>query len=303
VRSLVKVFKILDADENGTISLKEFMDKRQWLNRKYPALARHFRKMDLDSSASLDLNEFLKFAESKQFKEELRRGDASVVHDIDYVDTYDGAKFKRQKIITRRNEVEPRLKCELVGPCYDVHQQGHRYEWSVGNIEMLQDHTCGKGYSTSIPFRTMGSMGVLRLWPNGYLSNFWNRLEYTGWACLGIFFPRGVRLKFRFFINDTYSEWRDVFFDQTTTKESLWDVPGKQPKEAIFGVEIWANNSFASQRLKSVWRRCYNDISLAPYFAPEPFEPEDYLEKMKREKFGMKATRVISMPNLKLKHC
>ncbi len=58
-----KIFKGLDADESGSISLEEFKAKRMKAPSKEAQVEKRFTQMDTDESGLVDLAEFKKFLE------------------------------------------------------------------------------------------------------------------------------------------------------------------------------------------------------------------------------------------------
>lgn len=80
-------------------------------------------------------------------------------------------------------------------------------------------------------------------------------------ACVGAFFPPGTRIRFRFFLNQHVSEWRDVYFGKTTTPEWLWNVPGDIPQAVLCGIEVTTNIIVSGIRQRNQWRSNYKDLS------------------------------------------
>lgn len=156
--------------------MREFIHRLPWLCRKYPSLARFFKTIDKDSSAMMTLEEFIELLTPKRAKQEMRRDDNQVAYDVIFDDKIiscgSNHKFRRTKSFERRDPLEPTLKCEVAGPCGDIHHQGHLFDWKIPKIQTLRETTPMQLYITSRTFKLAGSSGVLRFWPKGYPAKY-----------------------------------------------------------------------------------------------------------------------------------
>eukprot|EP00397_Hematodinium_sp_SG-2012_P033438 GEMP01035730.1.p1 GENE.GEMP01035730.1~~GEMP01035730.1.p1 ORF type:complete len:330 (+),score=41.23 GEMP01035730.1:154-1143(+) len=300
-RKMKEVFNMLDCDVNGNVSMHELVKLLPWLHRKFPVLARHFQDIKRDSPSSLSFDEFMRLVISKRTGQEMRRGNRQVTQDIVIKDRMlvdaTSHKLQRTRSLERRNAIEPTLKCESTGTCADIHHQGHRYEWKLPLIRRLCASTPMQMFVQSRPFHIGGISGFLRFWPNGFPTKFWNKEEHQGWASLNVCFPAGTRVRFRLFVNDYYSEWRNVCFNKCSmTPTSIWDVPGQVPKIATCGVEVTNNACInGGLRHRNLWRGNYQDLSESAQIDMRSWEP---LASWKSCPFEKWVARSESTPNL-----
>lgn len=180
-------------ENTGYVSISEFIRRLPWLYRKYPVLARFFKNIEKDSSAVMNFDEFMQYLCPPRARQELYRDDLQLCYDIKIEDelSSSGRKFHRTRSTSRIDPWEPKLKCEVTGPCDDIHHQGQRFEWILEDIPKLRRDTPTQLSITSRSFKIAGTGGLLRLWPKGYPSKlqYWNKnQQHDGWLALERFF-------------------------------------------------------------------------------------------------------------------
>jgi len=255
---LRKVFDQLGGEVGATtITARTYNEKVPELAKKYPQLSSHFKKMDQDNNATLDWDEFLEFSLSNDMKEATKRLNLVTVHghEIDPVSTQTCKQFK--------NPREPVRGCEVGGPPPLLPwEKSHRVEWVIDELDadrkLLQvkyhglEIPPGK-YISSPPFDAAGVRGHFRFWPNGYFSNIQKRergemdlggLRADACCAIGVFFPRGTHLKFRFFVGDEFSTVRECYFNDGALVKQIWTPDALEPPKLdsfSVGIEVSRN--------------------------------------------------------------
>eukprot|EP00746_Dinoflagellata_sp_MGD_P008032 gnl/MRDRNA2_/MRDRNA2_116005_c0_seq1.p1 gnl/MRDRNA2_/MRDRNA2_116005_c0~~gnl/MRDRNA2_/MRDRNA2_116005_c0_seq1.p1 ORF type:complete len:480 (-),score=79.35 gnl/MRDRNA2_/MRDRNA2_116005_c0_seq1:273-1628(-) len=253
--------RIFDQLSEGTdiITVRSYNKKVPELAKKYPQLAIHFRKMDKNNDATLDRNEFVEFALSKNVKQATKRLNLVTVHGHE-TDPVSGQVDK-----TFKNPTDPARACEMGGPPpllpWEVH---HRVEWVIDELEADRKQlkvnyhgmeiVPGK-YISSPSFDAAGVRGFFRFWPNGYFSESVKRergggkvdlggLKAEAWCAIGVFFPHGTHLKFRFFVGDEFSSVRECYWDDGALVLQIWTPSAIEPPKLesfSVGIEIRKN--------------------------------------------------------------
>eukprot|EP00929_Paragymnodinium_shiwhaense_P054521 TRINITY_DN27338_c0_g1_i1.p1 TRINITY_DN27338_c0_g1~~TRINITY_DN27338_c0_g1_i1.p1 ORF type:complete len:422 (-),score=56.20 TRINITY_DN27338_c0_g1_i1:115-1380(-) len=152
----------------------------------------------------------------------------------------------------------------------ELRPEAERVEWKIGPFETdpLEIVSCRKlvipaGRSmTSASFPLAGDEGCLRFWPNGFLSQPQRRSRGKGrtgidesfieaWCAVGLFMPKGTKLRLRFFVDDDVSEIRDCYWmGGSSDLQNMWLPSRAHPPKAlaapggcavVVGVEILEN--------------------------------------------------------------
>lgn len=256
---LRKIFDQL-GDEPGAllITARSYNEKIPEFTKKYPQLASHFRKMDMDNSATLDWDEFVKFSLSNEVNAATKRLNLVTVHGHE-TDPVSARMYK-----TFKNPGEPTRACEMGGPPPLLPwEQHHRVEWVIDELDadrkLLQvkyhglEIPPGK-YISSPPFDAAGVRGFFRFWPNGYFSNIQKRergemdlggLRADSWCAIGVFFPHGTHLKFRFFVGEEFSSERECYFNDGALVKQIWTPDALEPPKLdsfSVGIEVTRNH-------------------------------------------------------------
>lgn len=244
----------------NTVPARVYMDKLPDLARKYPQLALHFRKMDVDANGNLEYDEFVNFCLSAETNEATRRLNIVTVtgeeREVSHVEPDAVTK-------TFKNPSDPMRQCEIgVPPPLLPWESHHKVDWKIEELDadrkLLQvkyhglEIPPGK-FIASPPFEAGGVKGYLRFWPNGYFNNSQKRergemdlggLRAHAWCALGLFCPRGTHLKFRFFVGDQLSNVRECYWMDGTMVNQLWTPDALEPPKLdsfSVGVEIIKN--------------------------------------------------------------
>eukprot|EP00746_Dinoflagellata_sp_MGD_P156635 gnl/MRDRNA2_/MRDRNA2_85910_c0_seq1.p1 gnl/MRDRNA2_/MRDRNA2_85910_c0~~gnl/MRDRNA2_/MRDRNA2_85910_c0_seq1.p1 ORF type:complete len:465 (-),score=89.22 gnl/MRDRNA2_/MRDRNA2_85910_c0_seq1:38-1432(-) len=255
---LRKIFDQL-GDEPGAlvITARSYNERVPELAKKYPQLAIHFRKMDVDNNATLDWDEFVKFSLSNEVNSATKRLNLVTVHGHE-TDPVSGQVYK-----TFKNPGDPARACEVGGPPPLLPwEKNQRVEWVIDELDadrkLLQvkyhglEIPPGK-YISSPPFDAAGIRGFFRFWPNGYFSNIQKRergemdlggLRADAWCAIGVFFPHGTHLKFRFYVGDEYSTERECYWNDGALVKQIWTPDALEPPKLesfSVGIEVTRN--------------------------------------------------------------
>lgn len=256
---LRKIFDQL-GDEPGAqmITARSYNEKVPELAKKYPQIAIHFKKMDGDNNATLDWDEFLEFSLSNEVQSATKRLNLVTVHGHE-TDPVSAQVYK-----TFKNPGDPSRACEVGGPPPLLPwEKTHRVEWVIDELDadrkLLQvkyhglEIPPGK-YISSPPFDAAGVRGFFRFWPNGYFSNIQKRergemdlggLRADAWCAIGVWFPHGTHLKFRFFVGEEMSSERECYWNDGALVKQIWTPDALEPPKLdsfSVGIEVTKNH-------------------------------------------------------------
>jgi len=208
-------------------------------------------------------------------------------------------------------------KLQLTSPM--SHQTGQvpawerqRVGWNLRNLvrdERLQVVKYDGAYLhrgkplTSETLTIAGEQGVLKFWPNGYLTGVQNtldvrvlggaRVKSKAWCAVGLFMPPGTNLKIRFFMGELFSEPRDCYWcDGQLHPNQVWmpehfDKP--QLDDIVVGVEVLRNHRHI-QPSKALLRA--SKLQRSPRRVKKPSQPLLWgAEKLAAEAAAAEANR------------
>lgn len=136
-----------------------------------------------------------------------------------------------------------------------------RVEWTLRKLVVLKDMRVqydgelvppGR-YIVSPGFNIAGHDGYLHFWPNRLFTNFPKRdskdvdmggLHSHAWCAVGLFLPAESHLKFRFFVGDAFSDFRQCYWGGGARVQQLWTPDAEEPPSLDnlkVGVEVVRN--------------------------------------------------------------
>lgn len=275
------------AGEKGLdkIARRQFQAAMPEVNKKFPQLAKSFAKMDVDSNAWLEWDEFVNFCiKDEQFRTVMKRAASMEVYGVDF----NGAR-------TYKIPEDSHLGCEMsIAPPLLPWEQSHIVEWRIYGLDYSGTHRglpvyhngrpVSHGTSIASPaFRAAGVCGYLRFWPVSYWTEPQLRKKgavpgfdaekddpsmgrcqmpaVTSWCCVGMCLPPGSHLQAHFHVGPFRSELRECFWSKGTSGGQLWApkvakgmptpeeirrIPKGEP--IVVGVEIVRNKGVLHQK-------------------------------------------------------
>lgn len=164
-----------------------------------------------------------------------------------------------------------------------------RVEWTLRKLVVLKDMRVqydgelvppGR-YIVSPRFNIAGHDGCLHFWPNRFFTNFPKRdsknvdmggLHTHAWCAVGLFLHPESHLRFRFFVGDAFSDFRECYWGGGARVQQLWTPDAEEPPpldNLTIGVEVVRNFRVPPPVRTPRLRRLARDDRHIPHTPPE----------------------------------